>query len=179
MKIRISHTFDVTDVIEPADVQRATEALASIMLVQAEDGLYTLGSPDAEFEGESSEPVAALRCIEFEAVVEPVTESTMTIKDPVSDVRFLARVLRKGTPYGLNNALVWDDDRAGVEFYDTRYAHTRFGQFTGGRYFVETILGDDRYGSGVGGINLDAGVADWSLSADATDLVRDWLRWEV
>ena len=55
----------------------------------------------------------------------------------------------------------------------------RHGGLANPERVLETILGDDRYGSGVGGINLDAGVADWSLSADATDLVRDWLRWEV
>lgn len=42
-------------------VQAALEALADVMLVQAEDGLYLLGSPDAEsFDGVENEYVAGI-----------------------------------------------------------------------------------------------------------------------
>lgn len=90
-------------------------------------------------------------------------------------VRFCARILTEGDSYGRSGALAWEpEDRPGVEFYDTRYPHTEFGQFVG-RYYVETILEQ----KGHVGLNLDCGIPDWSIDADAMAIVRRWLAEET
>lgn len=67
-------------------------------------------------------------------------------------------------------------DHATVEFYDRRYpidgAH---GQFTGGYYDVDTLLGRDEYGRADGGLVLAGDVAAWSVDAESMDAVRTWL----
>jgi len=59
-----------------------------------------------------------------------------------------------------------------VEFYDLRYPHTADGQFTGGRYYVSTLLASD---SEFHGLNLNCGVEAWKIGADSYQLVRSWL----
>lgn len=87
-------------------------------------------------------------------------------------VRFCARLLTEGDSYGRSGIMSWEhENRPGVEFYDTRYPHTEFGQFVG-RYYVETILEQ----KGHVGLNLDCGIPDWSIDADAMAIVRKWLR---
>jgi hypothetical protein len=93
-------------------------------------------------------------------------------------VRFNARILNPGDRYGLDDCLTWDEDRPGVEFYDTRYMHTSRGQFVS-RYYVATILGDDGYGSGTGGLDLMGYEPSWKIDAAAMDVVRAWLRHET
>lgn len=90
-------------------------------------------------------------------------------------VRFCARLLTEGDVYGLSGALAWEhEDRPGVEFYDTRYPISVYGQFVG-RYFVETLLERDEHV----GLDLHGGVPDWSIDADAMDVVRAWLKAET
>jgi len=106
-----------------------------------------------------------------------------------SGVRFRLRIVRAGEAYGRTNALTADRDL--VEFYDTRYDHTEFGQFVQ-RYYVETLLDDRcpahpgyRYGDegcrhGFGGLNLDTNAGeDWWIDPAAMDVVRAWLRLEI
>ncbi len=63
-----------------------------------------------------------------------------------------------------------------VDFYDARYPEfSEFGQFTGGRYYVDTILGRDGYGSGTGALDLYGGEDAWSLDAESMATVRAWL----
>jgi len=57
-----------------------------------------------------------------------------------------------------------------VEFYDTRYPATDDGQFTGGRYYLDTLL------DGKAGLNLAGDVPAWTLDATAMTVVRRWLR---
>lgn len=175
MKIRITHTFDVTDVTDETLIREAAEALASVMGVQSEDGLYSQGWKEAgEWPREDEDEniyVGALREVDCKVEVDPGFPRTATIT-ATNGIRFLVRLLLEGDRYGLNDCLVWSGE-PGVEFYDTRYQHTIFGQFTGGRYYVDTLLG------GVGGLCLDGGVSDWSLDSAAMDVVRAWLRTEV
>lgn len=92
-------------------------------------------------------------------------------------VRFLARILRTGDTYGLNDCLTkgigrsldLEGDGLTVEFYDTRYNHTRFGQFVS-RYAVSTILSDPR-----GGLDLMGYEPSWKIDATAMTVVRAWL----
>jgi len=90
--------------------------------------------------------------------------------------KFNVRVVNKGEKYGRDFCLTHEEDKPLVEFYDSRYPHTEFGQFVS-RYYVETILGEDKWGSGEGGLCLDGGNADsWTVSAEDMDTVRNYLK---
>lgn len=99
---------------------------------------------------------------------------TISITSSVTGVRFIARILRTGDGYGLDNVLTWDDERPGVEFYDARYDHTPLGQFTS-RYYVETIL----EGPGPSGLDLHGGVDSWKIDGQSMQIVRAWLHHET
>ncbi len=90
--------------------------------------------------------------------------------------KFNVRIVRAGDRYGLDNCLTHDKDEPLVEFYDSRYPHCEYGQFVS-RYYVATILGTDRYGSGVGGLILDGGdIKRTTVSAQDMDTVREYLK---
>lgn len=90
--------------------------------------------------------------------------------------KFNVRIVRAGDRYGRDNCLTYDKDEPLVEFYDNRYPHTEHGQFVS-RYYVATILGTDRYGSGEGGLCLDGGNRDqWTVSEKDMDTVREYLK---
>ena len=92
--------------------------------------------------------------------------------------KFNVRILRKGDKYGRDFCLTHDEGKPLVEFYDTRYPHTEFGQFVS-RYYVEIILGTDRYGRGTGGLCLDGGVPSWTVSPRDMNTVRAYLQAET
>jgi hypothetical protein len=89
--------------------------------------------------------------------------------------KFNVRVVNKGEKYGLNFCLTHKQEKPLVEFYDARYPHTEFGQFVS-RYYVETILGEDGYGSKEGGLSLHGGIPEWTVSAKDMDIVRNFLK---
>ena len=91
--------------------------------------------------------------------------------------KFNVRIVRAGDRYGRDFCLTHDkEDKPLVEFYDGRHPHTEYGQFVS-RYYVATILGTDRYGSGEGGLCLDGGNRDqWTVSAQDMDIVRAYLK---
>jgi hypothetical protein len=87
---------------------------------------------------------------------------------------FMARLIREGDGYGAWLGGDWAMKHKGepmIEFFDVRYLHTPYGQFTGGRYLLDTFmeLGDDR------GLCLDGGIPEWSLSAEAVRSVQQWV----
>ena len=90
--------------------------------------------------------------------------------------KFNVRVVNYGDKYGRDFCLTHDQQKPLVEFYDSRYPHTEFGQFVS-RYYVETILGEDKWGRAEGGLCLDGGNADsWTVSAEDMDIVRSYLK---
>jgi len=90
--------------------------------------------------------------------------------------KFNVRVVNKGEKYGRDFCLTHDSDKPLVEFYDSRYPHTEFGQFVS-RYYVSTILGTDGYGRAEGGLILDGGNADvWTVKEGDMDVVRAYLK---
>lgn len=113
-------------------------------------------------------------------IIEPHNVAEFTAKN---GVRFRARILREGDVYGPGQLFWLHEDKAGVEFFDTRYPHTEHGQFTGGRYYVESILKNGDNGdsqSAWGGLILDGGNADsWSIDEFAMFVVRQWLHHET
>lgn len=60
-----------------------------------------------------------------------------------------------------------------VEFFDRRFAHTPFGQFTGHRFYVSTLLA--RHGHG-GELPQQDGVQGWHIDANTRQQVELWLR---
>lgn len=84
--------------------------------------------------------------------------------------KFNVRVVNKGDKYGRDFCLTHDESKPLVEFYDSRYPHTEFGQFVS-RYYAETLLsGEDD------GLCLDGGVPAWTVSKEDMDTVREWLK---
>jgi hypothetical protein len=62
------------------------------------------------------------------------------------------------------------DTRPLVEFYDTRWEHTPDGQFVS-RYYLSTLR-DSGHDSGM---DLDGGVADWTIDRHSMKVVNRWL----
>ena len=90
--------------------------------------------------------------------------------------KFNVRVINKGDKYGLDFCLTHNEDKPLVEFYDSRYPHTEFGQFVS-RYYVDTILGKEGYhGRSEGGLCLHGGIPEWSVSAEDMATVRAFLQ---
>ena len=103
---------------------------------------------------------------------------------------FAVRYVKTGERYGRDFRIVNDEtDRMGngepmVEFWDLSNSFDQVdpevvsvrGQFTGGRYGVDTLLGLNQWGSGSGGLCLDGGNADvWSIDAKTMQVVRAWV----
>ena len=85
--------------------------------------------------------------------------------------KFNVRVVSRGDKYGLNFALTHNGIMPLVEFYDSRYPHTEFGQFVS-RYYLDTIINrDDRFG-----LSLDSGVTAWTVPAEAMAEVIETLK---
>lgn len=80
----------------------------------------------------------------------------------------LVRVVEWGERYGLDFKLVHDGFVPMVEFYDTRYPFTCYGQFVS-RYTLDTIL------KSKGGINLHGGTPSWVATSPSMEKVRAWL----
>ncbi|UVD36649.1 hypothetical protein RCXUPER_231 [Rhodobacter phage RcXuper] len=105
--------------------------------------------------------------------------------EKIADIRaengitFRLRLVRKGEAYGRNNCLTNEGEPL-VEFYDTRFTFdsspsgVMLGQFTGGRYYAETLLK-----SGNAGLILDGGSEAWRMGAEsfrlAQSIIRNWL----
>tara|TARA_R110000868_G_C10767032_1_gene754393 strand:+ start:302 stop:577 length:276 start_codon:yes stop_codon:yes gene_type:complete len=83
--------------------------------------------------------------------------------------KFNVRIVNTGDKYGRDFCLT-NDKKPMVEFYDTRYPHTQYGQFVS-RYYIDTILdGSDC------GLCLDGGVPSWTVSAEDMATVRNFLK---
>ena len=81
----------------------------------------------------------------------------------VNGRKFDARVVDTNDNYGLNDGLVNEDDPM-VEFYDMGSSNFPNGQFVS-RYYVSTIVEDENRLI-QNGLNLDGGIAKWSLTGD-------------
>lgn len=84
--------------------------------------------------------------------------------------KFNVRIVNTGDKYGRDFCLTHTKDEPLVEFYDTRYPHTQFGQFVS-RYYIDTLLERD-----TGGLCLDGGVPSWTVSAEDMATVRNFLK---
>lgn len=119
---------------------------------------------------------------------------TMAVKSSATDRWFAVRYLPTGARYGRGNALAvegedlvefWDlanaDDTHGD--YGKRHGFGPLGQFTGGRYHVSTLLGEDEYSRAPidpfdpPALVLDGGNKDvWTIDGASMAQVHAWLR---
>ena len=99
------------------------------------------------------------------------TPNTMQITNDAG-LTFCVRMVFQGDSYGLNNCM--DNDRLEplVEFYDTRYPHTEFGQFVSS-YGAATFLEPHKQGRG---LNLEGGVPDWGIDYDTLLEAQAWVQ---
>lgn len=79
---------------------------------------------------------------------------------------FNVRVVEKGEQYGLNMCLTHEKDMPMIEFYDTRYKFDKIGDIIMGQFITRYSLDTFKTVQGTG-LNLEGGVADWSLDSDA------------
>jgi len=106
--------------------------------------------------------------------------STLTVTNPDDGSpwaakTFVFRVVRKGERYGTERALRHDEPEPLVEVFDAKCAgrdgFDELGQFTGGRYYLSTLLGASPHEP----LALDMGIAQWTVSAPAMKAVHAWL----
>lgn len=90
--------------------------------------------------------------------------------EAANGVTFNIRVVHKGDFYGLDDCLLHDKIDPLVEFYDTRYLHTKYGQFVS-RYYLSTLLERDNHG-----LNLQGDVDDWSIDSETMRLIKKDLK---
>ena len=86
--------------------------------------------------------------------------------------KYNVRIVNAGDKYGRNDCLT-NDKQPLVEFYDSRYDQADFmgrGQFVS-RYYVDTIV----RGEYPGGLSLDGGIPEWTVSADEMCQVKQYL----
>lgn len=93
------------------------------------------------------------------------------------------RLIMPGDRYGEKDNLINTDNKPLVEFYDADYkgnpSFGPYGQFTGGRYYLETLQGKGVISSGRGEhrceLSLDDSIPKWTVSAKDMNVIMDWL----
>jgi len=89
---------------------------------------------------------------------------------------YTVRIVPQGGKYGRNFCLTHDKAEPMIEFYDVRYAHdhdvdgTVLGQFVS-RYYLTTLLGA---AIGNRGIQLNGGIPEWNIAANAITAIAQW-----
>ena len=97
--------------------------------------------------------------------------------------KWTVRLIMPGDRYGEKDNLINTGSKPLVEFYDADYkgdpSFGPYGQFTGGRYFLETLQGKDGFSSGGGEhrreLSLDDSIPKWTVSAKDMNVIMDWL----
>lgn len=141
--------------------------------------------------GYSAEQIAGALGID-ETFVHEWLQGRMIFKSFTNDKGrvFNVRVLFDGHYYGLKNCLTWGgklgQKTEGVEFWDATYPHEPLGQFTGARYYADTICLEEKWTPEDGfhntgalqtsGLCLDCGNAEsWSIDAGTMREIRLWI----
>jgi hypothetical protein len=99
-------------------------------------------------------------------------ENVLSIVNEETGIKFNVRVVRFGERYGLGNRLIFDrENDCLVEFYDSRFLHTTYGQFVQS-YYKSTLEELD----GERGLCLYGGEKDWYITANNVKEVKEWLQ---
>lgn len=84
---------------------------------------------------------------------------------------WFVQVVKQGDSYGLDDCLMHEEEAPSVEFWDGQQDPEKFGpigQFTGGRYYMKTILEhEEGYG-----LNLNGGVPVWSIDGPTMTAIK-------
>lgn len=88
-------------------------------------------------------------------------------------ITFNVRFVEKGDTYGKDNCMIHEKEEPLVEFYDSRYkkGFSEHGQFVS-RYYLSTLTEPGR----TGGLQLEGGIPEWSISNEGMQQVKDWLK---
>lgn len=86
------------------------------------------------------------------------------------NIPFNIKIVFQSESYGFKNTLIHHEKEPIIEFYDSRYAHTDYGQFVA-RYCATTLLEPHS-----NGLNLDGGVPDWYIAKKDFQTVQQWLK---
>ena len=86
--------------------------------------------------------------------------------------KFNVRIVFTGEGYGVNDCIINEEREPLVEFYDSRYQSPRSnrGQFVS-RYYASTLLDGKN-----GGLSLDGGIPEWTVSPEDMATVRNHLK---
>lgn len=79
--------------------------------------------------------------------------------------KFTVRFVNKGDKYGRDFQMFYGQNEPMIEFYDSRYPFTEFGQFIA-RYYIGQLRNHD------GKLILDGGEPAWTVSAAGMQQVR-------
>lgn len=93
--------------------------------------------------------------------------STFRFENKSTGKSWMARIVKQGDRFGLNNCLTHDKPASMIEFCDTSNGE----QFVVSRYYVETILSIKNHC----GLMLDAFQPAWHLDGESVDSVKEWL----
>lgn len=106
-------------------------------------------------------------------------ERLLDLSDNGGYAPFRARLVMRGDRYGRDGVLTHDGDEPMIEFYDARYQHAPdYGQFVS-RYNFSGYQGGCRDGWENSGLDLQGGVASWTLTAEAKVAAGHWADSEV
>ena len=109
--------------------------------------------------------------------------SSQTFDKTLPLEKWTVRLIMPGDRYGEKDNLINTGSKPLVEFYDADYkgdpSFGPYGQFTGGRYYLETLQGKDGLYSGRGEhrceLSLDDSIPKWTVSAADMNVIMDWL----
>lgn len=150
-----------------------------------------------EFRGldDKNAPVYAL--YDWAETLDEAIGKHVSIKDILGDIlrekhpkefcigKWRVAVVQQGETYGHGGAVVHEDAKPVVEFYDMSQDIEWFpnGQFTGGRYYLETLMTSDRWSESIdkvaergSGLCLHGDVPSWTVPAGELAVIAAWLR---
>ena len=107
----------------------------------------------------------------------------MKILNKETNIPFIVRLVEKGDNYGRDLCLTQKTEETTIHFYDARYPHTQLakdvsGQFTGGSYYVGTLLQDEDKLS-KHGLCLHGGVDSWNVDSNTMKQVFEFIKEEA
>lgn len=133
----------------------------------------------------------------FSIYLDSAIASSVSIEDVMGEIlcekhpkelligKWRVAVVEKGDLHGAYRAMYYENDKPIVEFYDMSQDKEYFpnGQFTGGQYFLETLLTTDIYSSSITdmakakvGLSLYADVPSWTVEPGDLAVIGTWLQ---
>ena len=93
----------------------------------------------------------------------------LSIVNADNNITFNIVIVEKGEAYGLNNCLIAENTL--VEFYDSRYNHSEYGQFVA-RYNLDTIKNYNTFY----GLRLNTGSENWYVTHYNIQVIKEFIK---